>query len=199
MSGKSTFVKWIAAGSIVSMLLSGCAAPVSSYMRPAAPGAAPAAAESAPAESAAPMTEAAAEASSGYGGGGESYSGGGNYASPQATVTAGVVDDNEDWNDYLSYLDRHRTEWANKVDVHDRYPIQVRDALAHPVFDAAVKVYDGDALVFEGRTDTAGEVFFHPNAAPYAAGSWQRGDYRVVVEKRYIARSQTFPRNGRGP
>ncbi|MBK8051402.1 MAG: VWA domain-containing protein [Anaerolineales bacterium] len=199
MNGKRTLIQWVTVGSVAAMLMSGCAAaPLSGYMRPVAPSAAPAAAEAAAeATSEAAMTEAA-EASDGYGGGGETYSGGSSYQSQRATVTAGVVDDNEEWNDYLDYLDRHAYEWANKVDVRERYPIQVRDALARPVHDATVKVYDGDNQVFEGRTDTAGEVFFHPNAAPYARGGWQRGDYRVVAEKGYSARSQTFTRNGGG-
>ena len=80
-------------------------------------------------------------------------------------VTAGVVDDNEEWTDYLEYRSRrsYRTK-VNDREVSERYWIVVQDSENLPVHDAEVTVYVDDDEVFMGRTDSAGRMLFHPQA-----------------------------------
>jgi Mg-chelatase subunit ChlD len=81
----------------------------------------------------------------------------------QAVVTAGVVDDNADFGEYLAY--RSRTPVPHRLrDVTERYLLQVRDAASHPVHDAQVRITSPQGRVMWARTDTAGQVWVHPKA-----------------------------------
>lgn len=109
-------------------------------------------------------------------------------------VTAGVTDDNVEWQAYLDYLNRNRRVNANKRDVSERYIITVVDGAGRTVHDATVEIYVDDYPIFSGRTDAGGQVLFHPLALEV---SWQlnrSSEYRVVATKGYIARSETFQR-----
>ncbi|MCE7983505.1 MAG: VWA domain-containing protein [Caldilinea sp. CFX5] len=109
-------------------------------------------------------------------------------------VTAGVTDDNEKWRDYLAYRVRHQGLWVKERDVSERYVIRVVDQHALPLHDALVEVFANDQLLFTGRTDAGGQVFFHPRALD--SGYWQRqtSEYRVKASKGWVAQSQTFAR-----
>ena len=80
-----------------------------------------------------------------------------------AVVTAGVVDDNADFGEYLAF--RNRTQVAHRArDVSERYLLQVRDALDKPVHDAQVRITSPQGYTQWARTDTAGQVWVHPKA-----------------------------------
>jgi hypothetical protein len=107
------------------------------------------------------------------------------------TVTAGVSDDNQEWAAYQEYLQRHRHLYVHHLDVSTRYEITVVAADFMPIHDAEVKVYVGDRLIFEGRSDAGGRLFFLPNTSqtmPYGGPC----NFRVVASKGYVAQSQSF-------
>lgn len=107
-------------------------------------------------------------------------------------VTAGVVDDNEQWNDYLDYRARHDYLWVKQRDVSERITIQVWDETNEPVHDATVEIYgDQQQVIFSGRTDAGGRLFFHPRAM---AQGGQIYTYFVTASKGYVAQRQQFSR-----
>lgn len=202
---------------IVAILFSGCAAPMAA---PAA--AQPASGEAAPAAIEAPAAEApayaapAADSSAAERPATESESarpasepaaaapeGPAHHRSPTPVpyddrrpqhepVTAGVVDDNEQWNDYLDYRARHDYLWVNERDVSERINVHVWDENTEPVHDAEVKVYgDQQQLIFIGRTDAGGRLFFHPRAMD---NRLQAQTFFVTVSKGYVAQRQQFSR-----
>lgn len=82
---------------------------------------------------------------------------------PQATVTAGMVDDNASFAEYLAF--RQRTPVAHRPrDVTERTLLEVRDAQGHAVPDAEVAVQSAQGHAMWARTDAAGKVWLHPNA-----------------------------------
>ncbi|HEY4082016.1 MAG TPA: VWA domain-containing protein [Burkholderiaceae bacterium] len=85
--------------------------------------------------------------------------------SPQASsvVTAGVVDDNADFNEYLAFRARTQVEHRER-DVRERYLLEVKNAAGHAVPDAEVAVRATDGESMWARTDTAGRVWLHPDA-----------------------------------
>jgi Mg-chelatase subunit ChlD len=94
------------------------------------------------------------------------------------TVTAGMVDDNADFGEYLAYRQRNAGLPVRERDVAERYLVEVSDAAGRPVHDAEVAVQRSGVLqpVAWARTDTAGRVWLHPRAflAP------QAGDDRTL-------------------
>lgn len=112
-------------------------------------------------------------------------------------VTAGVVDDNEAWEDYLEYRSRrgYRTR-VNDRDVSERYMIFVQNESGFPVHDALVSVSVDDTELFAGRTDSGGRVLFHPAALDSAVRwHWRRSDeFQVTAQKEWVAQRQSFTR-----
>ena len=185
---------------VIAILLSGCAAPMAApASAPAAPasGGIEAAAAEAPA-AAAPASESARPAS------GPAAAPSSHrsptpvpYPAPRSQtqnepVTAGVVDDNEQWNDYLDYRARHNYLWVNERDVSERIAVQVWDANNEPVHDASVEIFgDQQQVIFTGRTDAGGRLFFHPRALD---GGQQAQTYFVTASKGFVAQRQQFSR-----
>ena len=56
------------------------------------------------------------------------------------SLSAGEVDDNEKWEEYLGYRDRYVGPAVHDVDVSERYIISVRDSSNHTVPNAKVRV-----------------------------------------------------------
>ncbi|WP_326541027.1 vWA domain-containing protein [Pseudorhodoferax sp.] len=78
-------------------------------------------------------------------------------------VTAGVVDDNADFAEYLAF--RARTQVAHRDrDIRERYLLQVRDGRGRPVADAEVLVRSPQGRAAWARTDSAGKLWLHPDA-----------------------------------
>ncbi|MFT3954060.1 MAG: VWA domain-containing protein [Piscinibacter sp.] len=82
------------------------------------------------------------------------------------TVTAGMVDDNADFGEYLAYRQRNGGLAVRDRDVAERYLLEVTDNAGRPVHDAEVAVQRAGrhAPVMWARTDTAGRVWLHPRA-----------------------------------
>lgn len=89
------------------------------------------------------------------------------------TVTAGMVDDNADFGEYLAYRQRRLGLPVRERDVTERYLLEVSDAAGRPLHDAEVAVQrvGRHEPVMWARTDTGGRVWLHPRAflAPDAA------------------------------
>ena len=81
-------------------------------------------------------------------------------------VTAGMVDDNADFGEYLAYRQRSGHLSVRERDISERYLLEVTDAQGYPVHDAEVAVQRPGVAqpVMWARTDTAGRVWLHPRA-----------------------------------
>ncbi len=80
-----------------------------------------------------------------------------------APVTAGMVDDNARFTDYLAYRGRTQVEHRT-VDVRERVLLQVRDPQGRAVPDAEVMVRAASGAAMWARTDTAGRAWISPRA-----------------------------------
>jgi Mg-chelatase subunit ChlD len=87
-------------------------------------------------------------------------------ASRNETVTAGMVDDNADFGEYLAYRQRNAGLPVRERDIGERYLLEVTDSAGRPVHDAEVAVQRAGRAepVMWARTDTAGRVWLHPRA-----------------------------------
>jgi Mg-chelatase subunit ChlD len=92
------------------------------------------------------------------------------------TVTAGMVDDNADFGEYLAYRARHAGLPVRDRDIGERYLLEVTDAAGRAVHDAEVAVQRAGRAepVAWARTDTAGRVWLHPRAFLGAAEAQER-------------------------
>ncbi len=97
---------------------------------------------------------------------------------PEASLRAGEIDDNAAFADYLDYLAEYQARDVRRGDVSERYLINVLDARQRPVLDARVTVYDGERVLFQGRTYAGGTTIFLPTLGDTAnVSAW-----RVVAE-----------------
>jgi len=93
-------------------------------------------------------------------------------------VTAGMVDDNADFGEYLAF--RGRTQVAHRErDVSERYLLQVRDPGGAAIPDAEVAVQAANGAAMWARTDAGGRAWLHPRA--FDAGNAPL--YEVTVRK----------------
>ncbi len=97
---------------------------------------------------------------------------------PAEIVTAGVVDDNANFGDYLAFRARSQVEHRER-DVRQRYLLEVKDANGHGVPDAEVAVRSAAGASMWARTDTAGHAWLHPDAFDSA----RAGSYEVTARK----------------
>lgn len=79
------------------------------------------------------------------------------------SVTAGMVDDNADFGEYLAYRQRHQQVQHSAMDISERYLVTVKDEQGRPVPDAQIFVAADQRLLMWARTDAAGRVWLHPN------------------------------------
>lgn len=87
--------------------------------------------------------------------------GGGREKHP--VVTAGMVDDNADFAEYLAF--RERTNVPHQArDISERHLLTVRDRTGRGVPDAQVQVRSPQGAMLRARTDSAGRVWLHPRA-----------------------------------
>jgi hypothetical protein len=87
-------------------------------------------------------------------------------AQQAARVSAGVVDDNADFAEYLAYRSRHRGLPVRDRDIAERYRLTVHDRDGRVVPDADVRLYAaGREQPLWARTDAGGQVWLHPRAA----------------------------------
>ncbi|GAB4479344.1 MAG: hypothetical protein Kow00124_24830 [Anaerolineae bacterium] len=115
----------------------------------------------------------------------------------QADLTAGEINDNEQFEEYLQYrTDYGRFVGMNTVhdrDVSERYIITVRTRGGLPVLGAEVLIYGGQNLVATLRTPATGTVYFFPRAFPAADGV---NRFNVSVSKGGAVAEFDLPRGG---
>ncbi|HET6313130.1 MAG TPA: vWA domain-containing protein [Chloroflexia bacterium] len=97
----------------------------------------------------------------------------------QSSLTAGQVDDNARFREYLEYLREHRSEYATQMDVSQRLFLRVVDGEQRPVAGARVQLYDGQRLLYDGQTVSDGRVLFFPSLV----GAGQVHALRAVVSR----------------
>ena len=97
-----------------------------------------------------------------------------------ASLSAGEVNDNERWDEYLQY--RSEYSWLNvhDVDISERYVITVSDSGGQGAPNARVRVSAGQVSLFEGRTYANGQTLFFPRAF---AGSEGVESFTLHVER----------------
>jgi Mg-chelatase subunit ChlD len=96
-------------------------------------------------------------------------------------VTAGVVDDNTDFGEYMAYRQRWPQLARRDLDLSQRVLLDVRDSAGRPVPDARVRISAaGRELPLWARTDAGGRTWLlpQPDSTP---GAGQR--YEVQVSK----------------
>ena len=94
----------------------------------------------------------------------------------ESLLTAGAVDDNAEWNAYLTYLQSYDGPDVLPVDVSQRHQITVLDELERPVLGALVVVSDNSFELVRLRTHSDGRVYIFP-----AIFSVQRDSYDIAV------------------
>ena len=107
------------------------------------------------------------------------------------SLSAGEVDDNRQWEEYLEYLAEYQGPPVHEVDVSERYIIMVQGSDGRPLPNALVRVASGEDTLFEGLTYASGQTLFFPRALP-ATGSVE--SFRVSAEKDGVSHSLDFPR-----
>jgi hypothetical protein len=97
----------------------------------------------------------------------------------QSSLTAGLVDDNARFQEYLEYLREHRSEYATQMDVSRRLFLRVVDGEQRPIAGARVQLYDGQRMLYDGQTVSDGRVLFFPSLV----GSDQVQALRALVSR----------------
>lgn len=93
-------------------------------------------------------------------------------------VTAGVIDDNANFAEYLAF--RQRTQVVhNPRDIAERYLLQVRNSAGRSVSDAEVRVQSPSGQAMWARTDAGGQVWVSPNAFDASRAN----TYQISVRK----------------
>ena len=97
----------------------------------------------------------------------------------RTALSAGEVNDNERWDEYVHYRNQYAGLPVQDVDVSERYVITVTDSDGQPVHNARVRVSAGEAVLFEGRTYANGQTLFFPRAFDGSEGA---GSFTLDVE-----------------
>lgn len=106
-----------------------------------------------------------------------------------APVTAGMVDDNASFAEYLAFRDR--TQVAHRpMDVRERVLLQVRDPRGRAVPDAEVVVRATRGAAMWARTDAAGRAWLSPDTFDGDRGRF----YEVTVRQGHARSSAVFQR-----
>ncbi len=97
----------------------------------------------------------------------------------QSDLTAGQVDDNAKFSDYLDYVRGYSGDGVVPIDVSQRLFVRVLDNSQQPVAGARVQLYDGNRQVFDGSTMSDGRALFFPSAA----GETQAAQFSAVITR----------------
>ena len=112
--------------------------------------------------------------------------------SSAAALTAGEVDDNKRWDEYLKYRSEYQGPMVHDLDVSERYVATVLGTAGQPIPNAVVRVSSEGRDLFEGHTYANGQTVFFPKASD--DGSNVRS-FDVRVEKDNISESLEFERD----
>ena len=102
-------------------------------------------------------------------------------AQQDSRLTAGEVDDNARWDDYLLYLRDFSGPPVIKKDVSERHQIWVTDGNGRPVLGALVEIAADGQEVARLRTHSDGRAYFFPRAYDVDEQENQSGSYDVQV------------------
>jgi Mg-chelatase subunit ChlD len=83
----------------------------------------------------------------------------------QAPLTAGQIDDNARFPEYLDFIHQYQGPAVDLIPVDQRLFVRVEDGAGHPVAGARVQMFDGPRPVFDGETVSDGRILFLPQAA----------------------------------
>ncbi|MCP4359666.1 MAG: VWA domain-containing protein [Chloroflexi bacterium] len=83
-------------------------------------------------------------------------------------LSAGIVNDNENWANYLAYLEAYTADDVIEVGVSDRTIFQVVNELGEPASEARIVLETEDGFLTELRVHSDGRAFFYPDL--YSAG-----------------------------
>lgn len=116
----------------------------------------------------------------------------------QSPLTAGQVDDNARFDDYLKYLREYQGPQALPIAIEERRFIRVVDAQQRPIAGARVEIYDGQRKLYTGRTVSDGRVLFLPREAGASQAQSlraliSRGQYRTEAPLTFGSPEQTIP------
>ena len=111
----------------------------------------------------------------------------------RVSLSAGEVNDNQRWDEYLLYRSEYSGPSVHDADVSERYIITVRDSLGRPVPNAAVRVSVDQDSVFEGRTYANGQTLFFPLIFPQTESA---ETFSLEVEKSGVGRRIEAERHG---
>ncbi|MFQ5398253.1 MAG: VWA domain-containing protein [Anaerolineae bacterium] len=106
-------------------------------------------------------------------------------------LTAGEVDDNARWDDYLLYLRHYSGAAVVEVAVQERYQIRVTDTAGNPVLSARISIAAAGQEVMTLRTHSNGLAYFFPRALNQQADS-----YRVTVTADSASETFDIPAGG---
>ncbi len=109
-------------------------------------------------------------------------------------LTAGEIDDNEFWDDYLLYLRQFDAAEYIFVDVVERHVVQVIDANGLPVVGEQVDLQVGNQIVASRHTTSNGELMIFPNTLELPN---QNSEIDVVLTETGDAITVTFGDNQR--
>lgn len=102
-------------------------------------------------------------------------------AGQQQALQAGSIDDNEHFAAYLNYLADHQIPYNTlPIELRERYLLRIMDSDQHGVFDARVRIYESDTLLYEALSYSDGSLQFNP-ASVGASDNAQ--SFRVLVER----------------
>jgi hypothetical protein len=87
-------------------------------------------------------------------------------------LSAGVVNDNEQWADYLAYLQAYPAADIIPLDVSERHTIQLLDAAGQPIPGALVQITTNGESVTALRTHSDGSALFFPRLYDLPAGNY---------------------------
>ena len=120
-------------------------------------------------------------------------SAGGASETQRTALSAGEVNDNELWDEYLLYRREYAGDPVHDVDVSERYVVTVTDADDRPVHNALVTVSSGGTMLFEGRTYANGQTLFFPLAFPGSEGA---ESFTLHVARGEVSEELAFDRGG---
>ena len=124
-------------------------------------------------------------------GGDSAYSASDDSPYQPVSLSAGEVNDNQQWREYLEYLDEYQGPPVHEIDVSERYIITVRDNQGRPLPNARVQVTSGETQVFEGLTFANGQTLFFALDSPVDESV---ESFQVSAEKDGASRSLDFIR-----
>jgi len=84
-------------------------------------------------------------------------------------LTAGEVDDNAQWDDYLLYLRSYSGASVIRMDVSERHQIWVQDSQGRPVLGAKIDVVANGQTMAVLRSGSNGRALFFPRTLPTQA------------------------------